>query len=136
MQLYVSFDFLHLLKSLSQFLVSHAAFPDIAPARLQHFEYKRISLNCEGFDGSFGWRAMRKIHKENTKCGMSWGILKESLCTIRDVYKEDSGEYWCENADGKKSNMVNITITGTVGCLKLLDPTVYFLILWFHDCVP
>jgi len=36
-----------------------------------------------------------------------------SSCAIKNAYLDDSGEYWCEGKGGKKSNSVNITVTGT-----------------------
>ena len=32
-------------------------------------------------------------------------------CSIKNVYQADS-EYWCEAADGRRSNSINITVTG------------------------
>lgn len=55
---------------------------------------------------------MRTILNENTTCGTDWGFLNGPLCIVRDVYVEDSGKYWCETGDGKKSNTINITVTG------------------------
>ncbi|XP_078020822.1 Fc receptor-like protein 5 [Epinephelus lanceolatus] len=34
-----------------------------------------------------------------------------SSCTIGEIYKGDSGEYWCENDGGERSNTVNISVT-------------------------
>lgn len=111
MQFYV-FIFL-LFPSPSLLLVSDTDFPHVFPTRLQHFEYESISFNCEGFDGTLGPRVMKKMSsEESTTCGTNWGFVNGPLCVIRDVYVEDSGEYWCETGDGKKSNAVNITVTG------------------------
>ncbi|GAA6236448.1 low affinity immunoglobulin gamma Fc region receptor II-a-like [Lates japonicus] len=91
-------------------LSSDAAFLRVTPARLQHFEYKSVSFDCEGFDGELGLRVMKKSQNANT-CSTNRNIQKGSLCTIETVYIDDSGEYWCETGDGKKSDTVNITVT-------------------------
>ncbi|XP_056225649.1 Fc receptor-like protein 5 [Seriola aureovittata] len=89
-----------------------ASFPRVVPNSLQHFEYQPISFHCEGFDGEVGGRVMSKTQSKNATCGTTkWRSSGGSLCIIRNVYKEDSGEYWCETGDGKKSNTVNITVT-------------------------
>ncbi|XP_026012937.1 low affinity immunoglobulin gamma Fc region receptor II-b-like [Astatotilapia calliptera] len=54
---------------------------------------------------------MRKATDVDTACGTSWGVFSGSICIFRNVYIEDSGQYWCESGDGKKSNPVNITIS-------------------------
>ncbi|XP_069031603.1 Fc receptor-like protein 5 [Embiotoca jacksoni] len=90
---------------------AYAAFPHVAPDTLQYFQYESVSFTCEGFDSSLGWKLMRKIPSENMACGTNWGVLNGSLCVFRNVYVEDSGQYWCETRDGKRSNTVNITVT-------------------------
>lgn len=106
------FHFLHRLMSPSLLLVSDGVFPRVVPTRLQFFEYEHISFYCEGFQRSLGWRLMKNISSENASCGTSWGFLKESVCIIRDVYVDDSGEYWCETGEGEKSGTVTISVTG------------------------
>lgn len=93
-------------------LLSGAGCPDVIPNRLQHFEYQAISFNCEVLDGSLAWAVKRKSSSGNITCGTNWGVAKGSGCHIRDVYVEDSGEYWCETKDGKTSKSVNIAVTG------------------------
>uniref|UniRef100_A0A0F8C7U6 Fc receptor-like protein 5 n=1 Tax=Larimichthys crocea TaxID=215358 RepID=A0A0F8C7U6_LARCR len=91
-----------------------AGCPDVIPNRLQHFEYQAISFNCEVLDGSLAWAVKRKSSSGNITCGTNWGVAKGSGCHIRDVYVEDSGEYWCETKDGKTSKSVNIAVTDAV----------------------
>ncbi|KAE8279481.1 hypothetical protein D5F01_LYC23070 [Larimichthys crocea] len=95
-------------------LLSGAGCPDVIPNRLQHFEYQSISFNCEVLDGSLAWAVKRKSSSGNITCGTNWGVPEGSGCRIRDVYVEDSGEYWCETKDGKTSKSVNIAVTASV----------------------
>ncbi|XP_019206547.1 high affinity immunoglobulin gamma Fc receptor IB-like [Oreochromis niloticus] len=88
-----------------------ASFPHVVPNTSQHYEYSTVSFDCKGFDGSLGWKLMRKAADVDTACGTSWGVFSGSICIFRNVYIEDSGQYWCESGDGKKSSPVNITIT-------------------------
>ncbi|XP_030286892.1 uncharacterized protein LOC115589847 [Sparus aurata] len=99
------------LKDCSYAQRAHGVFPRVVPTRLQFFEYEHISFYCEGFQRSLGWRLMKNISSENASCGTSWGFLKESVCIIRDVYVDDSGEYWCETGEGEKSGTVTISVT-------------------------
>ncbi|XP_041841953.1 high affinity immunoglobulin gamma Fc receptor I-like [Melanotaenia boesemani] len=98
----------------------YADFPDVTPNTAQHFEYQSLYFSCERFDLASGWRVMRKIPGENGSCGMSWGVFNGSFCIVRNIYVEDSGHYWCETVDGKKSNSVNITVTA--GAVALESP--------------
>ncbi|XP_051251153.1 uncharacterized protein LOC127360712 isoform X4 [Dicentrarchus labrax] len=93
---------------------AYAALPHLVPARLQYFEYESISFNCEGLHGSLGLGVMRRLPSESATCGKNWGFSNGSHCIIRSVYVEDSGEYWCETGDGKKSDTVNVTVTGNL----------------------
>ncbi|KAM7376918.1 hypothetical protein PAMA_013615 [Pampus argenteus] len=83
-----------------------AAFPHIVPNRRQFFEYESISVNCE-FDGSSKWRVKRTLkEKSPTKWATS-----ETPATITGAFSSDSGEYWCEDGEGLRSNAVNISVT-------------------------
>lgn len=82
------------------------------PNRLQHFEYDSISVDCEALGGSPAWAVKRKSSSGNATCGANWGLLKGSSCLVRDVYVDDSGEYWCETKDGTTSKSINIAVTG------------------------
>lgn len=95
--------FLYLCVIGTAFLVLH-------PNRLQFFEYETIQLNCTGLDFSTDWRVMREL-KENLKNATKWETARNSF-TIYPAYASDTGEYWCENEEGDRSNSVNITVTG------------------------
>uniref|UniRef100_UPI003AB0EEBD Fc receptor-like protein 5 n=1 Tax=Centroberyx gerrardi TaxID=166262 RepID=UPI003AB0EEBD len=84
--------------------------PRIVPNRLQLFRYKSVSFNCEGFDGSTGWRVMRKTKGVISRCP-NWEVTNGTSCTIDNAYPIDSGEYWCEAGEGERSNTVNIAVT-------------------------
>ncbi|XP_039679333.1 low affinity immunoglobulin gamma Fc region receptor II-c-like [Perca fluviatilis] len=83
-----------------------AVFPRIDPNRLQFFEYESISFYCEGFHGPTEWRVMKKIPSNTTQWATSKGFLN-----IKVAFESHSGEYWCENGEGERSNSVNITVT-------------------------
>ncbi|XP_051285363.1 low affinity immunoglobulin gamma Fc region receptor III-A-like [Dicentrarchus labrax] len=85
-----------------------AAFPRILPNRLQFFEYDSITFNCE-FDDSAEWRVMRTL--KETPTNISNWVTSAGSGTIKPAFSSDSGEYWCEDGDGLKSNAVNITVT-------------------------
>lgn len=92
--------------------VSASTFPRVVPNRLQFFQYESISINCEEFDGSAEWRVMRKLKEFTPPNASTWETTTRS-CIIKAAYPTDSGEYWCENKEGKRSNAVHITVTGT-----------------------
>ncbi|KAM7376911.1 hypothetical protein PAMA_013609 [Pampus argenteus] len=83
-----------------------AAFPHIVPNRRQFFEYESISVNCE-FDGSSKWRVKRTLKE---KSPTKW-TTSETPATITGAFSSDSGEYWCEDGEGLRSNAVNISVT-------------------------
>ncbi|XP_029932763.1 high affinity immunoglobulin gamma Fc receptor I-like [Myripristis murdjan] len=99
---------------------SDAALLHIDPNRLQLFQYEAASLNCEGVDGSTGWRVMRKMKRTIKPCSTNWETSRESSCSIKNAYAADNGEYWCENERGERSNVVNITVTA--GSVVLVSP--------------
>ncbi|XP_053199192.1 low affinity immunoglobulin gamma Fc region receptor II-b-like [Scomber japonicus] len=82
----------------------------IQPNRLQFFEYEPVTFHCEGFHGSMEWKIVHWIKGELPNCDTH---MVESIgldCNIKNVYSEDSGEYWCESARGRRSNRINITV--------------------------
>ncbi|XP_042257797.1 Fc receptor-like protein 5 isoform X2 [Thunnus maccoyii] len=83
-----------------------AVFPHVDPNQLQFFEYESISFNCSGFHGPTEWRVMQKRSSFNSQ----WETAAGSL-NIKPVYTSHSGEYWCENEGGERSNTLNITVT-------------------------
>ncbi|XP_051799892.1 low affinity immunoglobulin gamma Fc region receptor II-like isoform X1 [Acanthochromis polyacanthus] len=87
----------------------------VDPKRLQVFEYKSFSVTCEGIDGVSEWRVMRKLQKASeANSSSNTCISLESSCTFDPAFRIDSGEYWCENEDGRTSDTVNITVAGSV----------------------
>ncbi|XP_036967430.1 Fc receptor-like protein 5 [Acanthopagrus latus] len=96
---------------------SAAVFLRIAPNSQQHFEYQPISFHCDGIDGSTQLRGNTSAKEFDPECDMK-RTSTGSSCTIDRVYSEDSGEYWCETAEGERSNTVNITITDGPVILK------------------
>ncbi|TKS93368.1 Fc receptor-like protein 5 [Collichthys lucidus] len=86
-----------------------AAFPRVLPNRLQFFEYEFISFNCE-FGGSAEWRVMRTL-REITPTNISNWETSAGSGTINPAFSSDSGEYWCEDGDGRRSNALNISVT-------------------------
>lgn len=88
----------------------------VSPDQSQFFRYDSISLNCSDQANATGWKVKRRTPGGGVRpCTSGWGSTSSgSTCTIRKAYPSDSGEYWCQSADGEKSNGVNITITGTV----------------------
>ncbi|XP_051251143.1 uncharacterized protein LOC127360706 [Dicentrarchus labrax] len=83
-----------------------AHFPYIDPNRLQFFEYESFSVNCAGFHDPTEWRVMRKVSSNASPQEVSTGYLN-----IKPAFVSHSGEYWCENRDGERSNAVNISVT-------------------------
>ncbi|XP_030608862.1 high affinity immunoglobulin gamma Fc receptor I-like [Archocentrus centrarchus] len=81
----------------------------IAPNRLQFFEYESVTFYCEGVD------YCEIVHKFKGKLQSCIRTNKRtptgSSCTIKHVYTDDSGEYWSETEGGKRSNIINISVT-------------------------
>ncbi|KAF3698151.1 hypothetical protein EXN66_Car013832 [Channa argus] len=88
----------------------NAVYLQVDPNRLQFFEYDSIVLSCKGLGEATGWRVRRKFKGVNTICASSWEI-STGPCTIKNAFGADGGEYWCEAKRGKRSSVVNITIT-------------------------
>uniref|UniRef100_A0A8P4GCW4 Ig-like domain-containing protein n=1 Tax=Dicentrarchus labrax TaxID=13489 RepID=A0A8P4GCW4_DICLA len=86
--------------------ITDAHFPYIDPNRLQFFEYESFSVNCAGFHDPTEWRVMRKVSSNASPQEVSTGYLN-----IKPAFVSHSGEYWCENRDGERSNAVNISVT-------------------------
>lgn len=88
------------------------AFPQVVPNRQQHFEYESIDVSCEGLEGLTGWRVMKRIKGDVRTCASSWST-STGPCNIKNAFPTaDTGEYWCEIGGIKKSNTVNIIVTG------------------------
>ena len=83
------------------FFVSDSVFLRVDPNRLQFFEYDGVTFHCEGVKG------------EVLSCRTnSRPASKQVSCNIKNVFPEDSGEYWCEAEGGERSNSVDIIVTG------------------------
>lgn len=52
-------------------------------------------------------------------CASTWET-STGPCTITPAMARDSGEYWCEAGEGKRSSTVNITVTGRFTMLHIL----------------
>ncbi|XP_030287657.1 low affinity immunoglobulin gamma Fc region receptor II-a-like [Sparus aurata] len=86
--------------------VTDAACPHIDPDRLQFFEYESFSLNCAGLHGPTEWRVMTKVPSNTSRYETSTGLVK-----LKPAFVWHSGEYWCENRSGERTDSVNITVT-------------------------
>ncbi|XP_049424603.1 Fc receptor-like protein 5 isoform X2 [Epinephelus fuscoguttatus] len=89
---------------------SDAAFLRVTPDRLQHFEYEPVSFHCEGIPGPVRMKMIRDTEQQHLVCDIK-RTPTVSSCTIGEIYKGDSGEYWCENEAGERSNTVNISVS-------------------------
>ncbi|XP_030608859.1 low affinity immunoglobulin gamma Fc region receptor II-like [Archocentrus centrarchus] len=88
--------------------VADAVSLSIAPNRSQFFEYESVTFYCEGVDHcDVGHKFDRKLKS----CSKTNKTPTGSSCTIKNVYTEDSGEYWSETEGGNRSNIINITVT-------------------------
>ncbi|XP_044040128.1 low affinity immunoglobulin gamma Fc region receptor II-like [Siniperca chuatsi] len=83
----------------------------VVPDRLQFFEYDQVTLICEGFSVSTEWKTVHNFTVEVPSCRATSAVTSKSSCTISNVYPDESGEYWCETGEGKRSNSINITVT-------------------------
>ncbi|XP_062413967.1 high affinity immunoglobulin gamma Fc receptor I-like isoform X2 [Pungitius pungitius] len=86
------------------------ALPRVLPDRLQFFEYESVSVDCAESSGSTDWRVMRKQNQTQPKRSKSWNSSSPSV-SIHPAFSYDSGEYWCEDAEGSTSDALNITVT-------------------------
>ncbi|XP_044198213.1 Fc receptor-like protein 3 [Thunnus albacares] len=87
-----------------------AAFLRIVPDRLQFFLYETVSVRCEENDGFTRWRVKAKLNKIPPTNSSNCHTLAPS-CTIYSTFERHSGEYWCEDEEGEKSDAVNISVT-------------------------
>nr|XP_029138533.1 Fc receptor-like protein 5 isoform X2 [Labrus bergylta] len=82
----------------------------LEPNRLQLFEYESLIFHCEGSDDSTGLKIVHRSKGELVKCNTTV-TSKRSSCTIPNIFPEDSGQYWCESRDRKRSDIIDITVT-------------------------
>uniref|UniRef100_A0A3Q2XDG7 Ig-like domain-containing protein n=1 Tax=Haplochromis burtoni TaxID=8153 RepID=A0A3Q2XDG7_HAPBU len=116
----VSVTDFHLIAFLLHISVSGAVFARIVPDRRQFFEYDNVSVLCEEDNGISEWSVKWKSHKiTNSSLPLN---ISASPCTIYPIFKRHSGEYWCENEKGERSEVVNISVTA--GFVILESPTI------------
>ncbi|XP_067380156.1 low affinity immunoglobulin gamma Fc region receptor III-A-like [Channa argus] len=96
------------------------AFPRVVPDRLQFYEYDNFSILCVETDAFAKWTVRRKLIEMNTTNSVNWST-SEPWVSVEIAFKKDSGEYWCENEEGDRSNSLNITVTA--GFVILESPT-------------
>ncbi|XP_065806683.1 high affinity immunoglobulin gamma Fc receptor I-like [Labrus bergylta] len=82
----------------------------LEPNRLQFFEYESLIFHCEGSHDSTGLKILHRSKGELVKCRTTV-TSKRSSCTIPTIFPEESGQYWCESRDGKRSDIIHITVT-------------------------
>ncbi|XP_070785939.1 Fc receptor-like protein 5 [Enoplosus armatus] len=93
----------------------------VHPKQSQFFWYDSITLTCAEAENSSGWIFKRNTSSRTSEsCNSGWGVPKESSCIIENAYPADTGAYWCESEQGRRSNSVNITVTG--GAVILHSP--------------
>lgn len=83
----------------------------VIPNKSQFFQYERVSLRCDRWGNSSGWRVMRNtsLHKNQPCLNLRPGGEGSFFLTL---YQSDSGVYWCQSAAGQCSHAVLITVTG------------------------
>ncbi|KAM4521417.1 Fc receptor-like protein 1 [Fundulus diaphanus] len=86
----------------------------------QLFEGTPVTMRCEELDDSEGWTVKRNTTKRLSECGDGWGKWNNSVCTIRFIFVQDSGDYWCESREGAASSSIQLTVTG--GSVILQSP--------------
>uniref|UniRef100_A0AAZ1X9Q4 Ig-like domain-containing protein n=1 Tax=Oreochromis aureus TaxID=47969 RepID=A0AAZ1X9Q4_OREAU len=91
----------------------------IAPNRLQFFEYESVIFYCE--DAVY-WEVVHNSKGKINSCSHTNQGKAGSLCIIKSVYPDDSGERWCEAKGANRSNGINITVTA--GSVILESPAV------------
>ncbi|XP_039870638.1 low affinity immunoglobulin gamma Fc region receptor III-like [Simochromis diagramma] len=92
----------------------------VVPNRLQFFEYESVTFHCEGVD------YCEVLHKFKGKIKSCSKTNKRtptgSSCSIQAVYADNSGEYWYELEGGRRSNIINLSVTA--GPVILESPAV------------
>ncbi|KAM6960409.1 low affinity immunoglobulin gamma Fc region receptor II-a-like [Tautogolabrus adspersus] len=79
------------------------------PNRLQFFEYDPLTFHCEG---AHDWTGLKIVHLskgELLTCKTTEPSTRS--CTVPNLYLEDNGPYWCESGDGKRSDIISITVS-------------------------
>lgn len=82
----------------------------VVPNKLQFFEYETVRFYCEGV---FHGNIVHKVKGKTSQCNNGGNKTAQgSLCIMTSLYLDDGGEHWCEIEGGRKSNSVNISVTG------------------------
>ncbi|XP_030017786.1 low affinity immunoglobulin gamma Fc region receptor II-like [Sphaeramia orbicularis] len=82
----------------------------VVPNKLQFFEYDTVSFLCKGLDSSSEWKVVHNSRRKSLQCSNT-RTPTTLTCTFKGIYKEESGEYWCEAGAKKRTNSVVITVT-------------------------
>ncbi|KAK5893129.1 hypothetical protein CgunFtcFv8_006028 [Champsocephalus gunnari] len=104
----------------------------VSPDQSQFFRYTSFSLSCEDQLNGADWMLNRNTFGGGVRdCGSGWGNTASGVsctvgttasgacCTVGTTYPSDTGLYWCESGDGRRSNnSINITITDRPVLLK------------------
>ncbi|XP_060885001.1 low affinity immunoglobulin gamma Fc region receptor II-b-like [Labrus mixtus] len=78
------------------------------PNRLQFFEYESLTFHCEGSYESTG---LKIVHQSKGQTCETPVTSTRSSCSIKTLYLDENGQYWCESGDRKTSDIVYITVT-------------------------
>ncbi|MED6262168.1 hypothetical protein ATANTOWER_015526 [Ataeniobius toweri] len=89
------------------------------PDRLQFFEYESVFVNCGEDKDMNPWRVMRKLSKISPANVSEACSNPAPSCIIDPTFEKHSGEYWCENDEGERSQALNISVTAGPVILKV-----------------
>ncbi|CAJ1048254.1 L-amino-acid oxidase%2C partial [Xyrichtys novacula] len=88
-----------------------SVFLRVHPNKVQFFEYESLTFHCECSYGSAGLKVVHRVKGELSLCKHSTKKTMVSSCTVKNIYLEDSGEYWCESGGKERSNIIHVTVT-------------------------
>ncbi|XP_026013269.1 uncharacterized protein LOC113015458 [Astatotilapia calliptera] len=92
----------------------------VVPNRLQFFEYEPVTFHCEGVNYC---EVLHKFKGKIKSCSKTNKMTPTgSSCSIQTVYADNSGEYWYELEGGRRSNIINLSVTA--GPVILVSPAV------------
>ncbi|XP_068444380.1 low affinity immunoglobulin gamma Fc region receptor II-like [Clinocottus analis] len=84
----------------------------IRPDKSQFFQHENVHVTCAAPTHSSGWTLMgNNSFKRSRPCD-------GGDCQLRDVFRSDTGAYWCQSERGECSGPVNVTVTAGVVILK------------------
>lgn len=93
----------------------------ILPDKSQFFRYESFSLDCSVPDDCDNWIVMRNTTSQAlAPCGQlgRWGQPNGSMCNNSNIYASETGRYWCQSKEGKRSNVINVTVHTDVVILE------------------